>query len=234
MSFFTRPDSPPPRQPSPDFIPAPLPSPHLRARLRHSSSKQSLPSYSPSLPPGLNPVPRAPKPLTSMRSCDHINGRSRTGEEYERRRTRSTLTASPPTTPRSLTAPSTSRASDERPHRRCLSSAIPYLSPPPSPTISLAPPPVPPIPAFVLTPPAADVKSPRRPQPMSITPIRLSELDNLPPLSPSTCLSQKQSRPSPPLPTSTPEKHRSVGMTCLKFFSLRNSRQRSPRATVDV
>lgn len=231
MSIFARPDSPPPRQPSPDFLPAPLPSPHLRGRLRHSSSKQSFPSYSPPVPPGLNPAPRSHKTIPSMRSYDHINGRNRTGEEYERKRTRSTLTASPPTTPRSLPIPSSSRASEERPHRRCLSSAIPYRSPPPSPTISLAPPPVPPIPAFVLTPPADMKTRSRSLHPMSLTPIRLPELDNLPPLSEPTYRSQKQSRPQPPTPS--PEKPKS-GMTCLKFFSLRNSRQKSNRAAVDV
>ncbi|KAF9464430.1 hypothetical protein BDZ94DRAFT_1256418 [Collybia nuda] len=215
MSFFSRPDSPPPRQPSPDFLPAPLPSPHLRARLRHSSSKHSLPNYSPSLPPGLTPdlFPRY------MRSYDHINASI---DGFERKRARSALTASPPTTPRSLPVPSSSRASDERPHRRCLSSAIPYRSPPPSPTISLAPPPVPPIPAFVLTP-LVDIKSPPRQKPSLTTPIHLPELDNLPSLPQPTRRSRKQSRPLP-LSTPSPEKHRSVGMTCLKFFSIRKSR----------
>ncbi|RDB22589.1 hypothetical protein Hypma_010054 [Hypsizygus marmoreus] len=224
MSIFTRPDSPPPRQPSPDIVHAPLPSPHLRARQRTSSSQLSMSSYSPATPPGLRPLNHPRRPILTVRSYDHLSERVRAEkhEEPQRRKTRSNLSASPPTTPRSLPIPSATQFSDYPPHRRCLSNAIPYRSPPASPTIAVPPPPVPPIPAFVLSPPA-EIKSVHRPRPKVIMPIHLPELENISPLSESMCMPHKRS-------PSSPEKQRSVGMTCLRFFSLRNSKKRTAQS----
>jgi hypothetical protein len=206
MSIFTRPDSPPPRQPSPEFVPTPLPSPHLRARLRKSSSKQSLGPSSPSIPPGLS----APRNfIHSSRSYDHLD------ERTERRRRTSSNPMSGPITPRPLTQNYPTSLSVDHGRRRNLSQATPYRSPPPSPAISPPPPPVPPIPAFVLTPPKED-KPTHPPQSMSGL-IRLPDLDNVSPLSESTFIPRQHPKVPPP-------KH--SGMTCLKFFSLRNTKRR--------
>jgi len=217
MSIFTRPDSPPPRQPSPDFVPAPLPSPHLRARLHKSSSKQSLSNYSPSVPPGLHPSLAPHNFVRSTRSCEHLN--------EGRKRTSSTPILSP--IPRSLpqlAIPSTSLSVDHgRPNRRFLSHATPYRSPPPSPTIHSPPPPVPPIPPFVIA--TTKYKPTHTPQPMS-TPIHIPDFGYVSPLPESTSLPQQNPKVHP-----SPQKHSAVRMTCLKFFSLRSTKQRLTRIT---
>jgi len=204
MSIFTRPDSPPPRQPSPQFIPTPLPSPHIHARLRKSSSKQSLPPTT--TPPGLHSFPTTNRLVHPVRSYDHL---------VTRRSPASTSSHLTPSPPRSLQIHSAPLAADIRPHRRCISHSTPYRSPPPSPTMASLPPPVPPIPAFVL-----EGKPSHTSQRASVTPIHL---DSISPLSESVFLPRKQARR--PRPT-TPEKHSCVGMTCWKFFSLRSMKQR--------
>lgn len=218
MSIFVRPDSPPPRQPSPEFVPAPLPSPHLQARLRKSSSKQSI-SSSPSLPPGLHLSTGLRNFVHSTRSYEQL------GERSERRRASSSPIVSPPTTPPSLPLPSTSLSVDHsRPSRRYPSCATTYRSPPPSPSIPSPPPPVPPIPAFVVTAPK-EVKYMHHPsQPMSVSPIRLPDFDNVSPLSESTYIPQPLPRVPPP------QKHSGIGMTCLKFFSLRHTKHNTKQS----
>ncbi|GLB33933.1 hypothetical protein LshimejAT787_0108170 [Lyophyllum shimeji] len=233
MSIFIRPASPPPRQPSPELAYAPLP---LRARQRTMSSQYSL--STPATPPGLG-VRHQHKPMLSVRSYDHLHEKaSRSGTHHQEFRSRNTRvrshpTASPPTTPRSLPLPSPSRSqfSDIPLPRRTLSNAIPYRSPPPSPTIEAPPPPVPPIPAFVLSPPA-QVKPVDYSHPAGTMPIHLPDLDTLPSLSESTRILRKQApAPSPGKHPCSPEPHRSVGMTCLKFFSTRNSKRRAGQAS---
>ncbi|KAF5388419.1 hypothetical protein D9615_000519 [Tricholomella constricta] len=228
MSIFTRPQSPPPRQPSPELAYTPLP---VRARQRTTSSQHSSSSYAPATPPGLT-LKRPYRPVLSVRSCDHLHQRA---QEHTLRntRTRSTLTASPPATPRSLPSPSRSQFNESPSHRRTLSNAIPYRSPPPSPTIAVPPPPVPPIPAFVLSPPA-QIKSAHCPQPVVIMPIHLPDLANLSPLDEPTHATRTRKHTTPPSPHKpyvSPDKHRSMGMTCLKFFFLRNSKPRGPQAS---
>ncbi|KAG5648950.1 hypothetical protein DXG03_000299 [Asterophora parasitica] len=230
MSIFTRPESPPPRQPSPEPQYTPLPSPHVRARQRTASSQHSSSSHAPATPPGLA-VHRQHKPIPSARSYDHLHGAQE--PRIRNTRSRSTLTASPPATPRSLPLPSPSRSQfSESPHRRTLSNAIPYLSPPPSPTLAAPPPPVPPIPAFVLNSPAHYKPAPS-PQPATILPIHLPDLGTIPSLAESAHTTRKHATP----PSSSrkhyvsPDKHHSMGMTCLKFFSLRNSKRRNTQAT---
>ncbi|KAG6830827.1 hypothetical protein H0H92_014479 [Tricholoma furcatifolium] len=156
MSIFTRPASPPPRQPSPELLYSPLP---LRSRNRTLSNSQ--------------PRPAPKKPILTVRSYNDLASRA---------------IHSPPPTPRSLPPTLT----PDYHHRRTLSNAIPYRSPPPSPTISSPPPPVPPIPAFVLSPP-----------------------DN--PRSRNLSSSKKPSL-----------KPRIQGITCLRFFSIRNNAKQHP------
>ena len=68
MSIFVRPDSPPPRQPSPDITPAPLPYPHHPRRVA-SQPKIRAVTVSPARPPGLQLPTRT---VHSARSYDHI------------------------------------------------------------------------------------------------------------------------------------------------------------------
>jgi hypothetical protein len=70
MSIFVRPDSPPPRQRSPDIAPAPLPYPHHPRRV---ASQPKIRAVSPARPPGLQLPTRT---VHSARSYDHINAHS--------------------------------------------------------------------------------------------------------------------------------------------------------------
>ena len=65
MSIFVRPDSPPPRQPSPDIAIAPLPYPHHPRRV---ASQPKIRVVSPSHPPGLH----SPRTVQPVRSYDHM------------------------------------------------------------------------------------------------------------------------------------------------------------------
>ncbi|KAG6854843.1 hypothetical protein C0991_012033 [Blastosporella zonata] len=206
MSIFTRPASPPPRQPSPELDYIPLPSPHIRSRVRTISSQDS-----PATPPGLA-APRPRRQILTVRSFNDLPYRT----------TRTT----PPATPRSLPSPSRTHFTADYHHRRTLSNAIPYRSPPPSPTIASPPPPVPPIPAFALSaPPTLKHAS----QPYAILPVHLPDLDTLPVLSEAP-RSHKQSSQNRP----TSERSRAGGMTCFRFFSLRNSAKRRAPAPPSV
>lgn len=216
MPIYARPDSPPPRAPSPVLVHIPLPSPPPRNRGRVASPRQArLRGHSKQ--PGLHQ-------LTPARSYDHMsskesNFRDLDAEEPTRKRTRSTLTLPSPILSHSLSIP----AAEFKPrHRRSLSFAIPYRSPPASPTIALPPPPVPPIPTFVLTSPQS---KPTRayPSTLQIAPIYLPEIDELSPLSETDTL-VSSTLPEPKSLDSSQQKRRGVGMTCLKFFTLRNSR----------
>jgi hypothetical protein len=90
MSIFVRPDSPPPRQPSPDILPEPLPYPHHPRR-----------------------IPSRPKiRIHSARSYDFLNIKQESLSDdghcslrSTRPRTRSNLNVSPVTTPSSSPAP---------------------------------------------------------------------------------------------------------------------------------
>lgn len=73
MSIFVRPDSPPPRQPSPDITPTPLPYPH---HPRRAASQPKIRALSPARPPGLQLPTRTVQParsydcITNARSDD--------------------------------------------------------------------------------------------------------------------------------------------------------------------
>ncbi|KAF8897657.1 hypothetical protein BD779DRAFT_1491979 [Infundibulicybe gibba] len=206
--MFVRPDSPPPRQPSPDFVPAPLPSPPVHSRLRNPSAR----ALTPSVPPGLH------KQLLSTRSCDQLGDRIR--QPHCRLRTQSTHKHAPRSLP-SLSPPHTPVLV---PHARTPAHTV-SRSPPPSPTtVSTPPPPVPPIPAFML--PSTDSKPIAQPRPINLSPFRFSEFDNISAISTPSDFLPKRCPPQP-----QPEKHKGVGMTCLRFFSL--NRKGTPRtATV--
>ncbi|KAG6911214.1 hypothetical protein DXG01_003081 [Tephrocybe rancida] len=179
-----------------------------------SSQASSFSSYTPATPPGLS-APRPRRPILTVRSFNDLPTSSSSTSMRKR--------FTPPATPHSLTSPSRSNFSSEHYHRRTLSTANPYRSPPPSPTLASPPPPVPPIPAFVLSPPAT-VK--HGPQPAAIMPIHLPDLDSMPALGETT--NTPRSRKQPPQHHPASEKTRTVAMTCLRFFSLRNSKRRTP------
>lgn len=217
MSMFTRPASPPPPMPSPKLEPTPLPSPPLRPRNR-PATRLRIQSHVTPVQPSLMGSPLLERTLNSSRSCTNLRAKDGPreflrGEENRSKKQRSRGDVSPPSTPRSLPLPTPPRTPSIRGHRRSLSFAIPYRSPPPSPTIS-APPPVPPIPVSKLSP--TDKKPVLRPQPTRITPIYLPDLDITPII---------EVTPSSPERQRAPEcrGERGAVMTCLRFFSLRNS-----------
>ncbi|KDR83619.1 hypothetical protein GALMADRAFT_133048 [Galerina marginata CBS 339.88] len=235
MSIFVRPASPPPRQPSPDVLPAPLPYPRHPRRV---PSQPKIRVHSPALPPGLN---ARTKPLHSARSYDFMSTREtkfsddgHASPHSPRPRTLSTLNASPASTPSSSPAPSSRNSPDfTSRHRRTLSVALPYSSSPsPSPTVESEAPPVPPLP-YRYTGPQHIVC----PKPMSLTsvatPILLSDIEaarhtapvpTMPPILEPKGFEQKYTLPAL-------EKHKSMGIACLKFFGLR-SPTRQPRTAV--
>ncbi|KAJ7180240.1 hypothetical protein C8R43DRAFT_972326 [Mycena crocata] len=200
MSFL-RPDSPPPRSVSPDVVLASLPAPPRTPALRppHLSLQGSVRPK----------AERANKPLASMRSCGDLR-RPQTPKSASR------FITSAPATPRSLAPSSPSDSSFRRTHRRTLSFAVPYRSPPASPTIASAPPPVPPIPEFVLSP--TDKKAVLRPAPTRVDHIYLPEweqhivIPDLPPRKQRNSMSGRR--------TAAP------AMTCSGFFALHNQNQR--------
>ncbi|TFK29388.1 hypothetical protein FA15DRAFT_752837 [Coprinopsis marcescibilis] len=220
MSFYARPDSPPPRQPSPEPVHTPLPSPHLRARdrLRPRTS-------SPLVPPGLAP----PRTLVQSKSCDHLSADAEaarteaarlgvSGTQTLRRRVRSNLE------PAKYSYEPASSESSTPSHRRTFSVA--HSSGLGSPAI----PPVPPLPDSARGSPVFKASN--------VTPIYLPDLHELSPASekrpserkaskrPSIIsLSSLASRSSSP-PSPTEKQPRNIGMTCLKFFSLHKSSSR--------
>ncbi|KAL0949419.1 hypothetical protein HGRIS_009480 [Hohenbuehelia grisea] len=226
-SIFARPDSPPPRAPSPDFVPTALPSPPMPNRRSRSGSRTPRSQHS-SL--AVSSLPNIDRSLFAARSCGNLRELSRAGSWDTRERTLRKpsslrmLEVSPPSTPRSLPLPSPTRSTHSSTRsRRTLSNAIPYRSPPASPTIASPPPPVPPVPALLLTP--SDKKPMLRPQSTRLSPIHLAELESLPTDSQAPPSFSRKRRTSV-----APRDNKSLGMTCLKFFSMRNSHQRAPHA----
>ncbi|KAK0498603.1 hypothetical protein EDD18DRAFT_94464 [Armillaria luteobubalina] len=176
MPSSYRPQTPPPRLPSPDIAYTPL-GPPPRRHLRPTQGDR----------------------LTA-RSCDSLSQKARSA--LSKTPSKSSLKpAREPTTPRSLPAPSPPpRSPSFRPtHRRSLSFAIPYRSPPVSPTLASTPPPVPPIPAFALNP--TDKKPVIRAPPSPIvTPIYLPDFDAISPIAPTPsqrAVPQKRHVPAP-------------------------------------
>jgi hypothetical protein len=185
MQSNTRCLSPPPRLPSPQLLPTPLPSPPLhhqqsRPRLSASSSQPKPPSplgqfVAPIRPqPNLH-APRAqpPPPLDISLWLD--------GDDFGARRARS-YSPSSPSSPRS---PSEGRAQhDQRRRPVPISTTHPRSrtrprSPPPSPGRPSTPPPVPPIPTHFLG--VSSGKHALQPRSTNLTPTgRLSDLPHQP------------------------------------------------------
>ena len=89
MSIFVRPASPPPRQPSPDIMPAPLPYPHHPRRV---VSQPKIKVVSPSRPPGLSPT----RTVQPARSYDHMRKTHNDDNRLSRSRTSSSLKTQQP------------------------------------------------------------------------------------------------------------------------------------------
>ncbi|KAF9476479.1 hypothetical protein BDN70DRAFT_167387 [Pholiota conissans] len=236
MSLFVRPDSPPPRQPSPDILPVPLPYPHHPRRIA-SQPKIRVHSPGPLVPPGLQ---GRNKTLYTARSCDFpqvemprekspFSDDGHSSIQSARERTHSTATptltvSSVPNTPSSSRPPSVKSSLEFAPrHRRTMSVAFP--NPPASPSLaqnerSLSVPEVP----YRYTGPRRIVL----PQPVSTTPvIMLPDIDQpgsevrFPP---------RTTTEKPRLPPL--EKHKSMGVACLKFFGIRSASRRPPNDRV--
>ena len=202
---MNRPDSPPPRQPSPDILPAPLPYPRHPRRI-HSQPKIKI-HPSPALPPGLRPKP--------ARSYDFL--RTDTDNSSARKQTQSILApSSTQSTPCSSRAPSVKNVHFAPTHRRTLSVAFPSPPSTPSPAPS----------EHSLTVPYR-YTGPRHivsPQPVSAVPIVLPDLD-LPRSGvrfPPAALPEDTVTQAPP----ALERHKSMGMACLKFFGIRSPARR--------
>ncbi|KAI0638102.1 hypothetical protein C8Q77DRAFT_1153780 [Trametes polyzona] len=155
----------PPRMPSPQLVPAPLPSPPAFPRRISSRSRLHLPSNlnEPPIPPRLVGSPLLEK-LTHQQPCA-ISPKAQQqlwfdGDEFGTRRSgssQSELLASPAS---SASPPSTPRTnSSRRSHRRSPSVAYNRRtrshSPPPPPQSTVVPPPVPPIPSSAFDSPGA-------------------------------------------------------------------------------
>ncbi|KAJ3835299.1 hypothetical protein F5878DRAFT_315827 [Lentinula raphanica] len=205
-SIFSRPVSPPPRALSPDLgalNPLPLPP----ARSKRMSERATTTTITRS----------APRPL--------------------RRPSKGILKPTPPSSPaspHSFTSSSSSSSSTSSTHslshRRSLQFAIPYRSPPASPTLASPPPPVPPIPAFVLDSGAS--RSHHSTPPMT-TKTKTTSTDNTP--------------PPPPRPARSPQREvqdqerprGGGGMTCSQFMSVHgtqppSSRRRNPAQAINA
>lgn len=250
MAYYARSVSPPPRQPSPEPVHTPLPSPHLRARDRLRSGTGSR---SPLVPPGLVPPPRT---LTQSKSCSHLSPEAEAARRSEqasrlsepqtlRRRVRSNLEANPGAV--HLDSASSSRTSStasptgsmRRTQRRLTSINLPS-TPTASPSRE---PPVPPMPDSGDQSPT--LKDSKDSSSFDIAPIFLPELHQLSPVSDRSSLSPEKKpskRPSvislkgmgsrgggSPSPTDKTH-HRNIGVTCLKFFSLHKSAARVGRS----
>ncbi|KAJ7781100.1 hypothetical protein B0H16DRAFT_1497079 [Mycena metata] len=194
-----RPPSPPPRSCSPETVLAPLPPP---VRRRVQSAR----------PPRLN-LQSTDKPQRSLASTRSY-GDLRQSATPTSARSRAVVSA--PATPRNFIIPSSpSGSSFRRAHKRTLSSASPYRSPPASPILSSPPPPVPPIPEFVLA--ATDKKSViYAPAP---TRILLPEWEHFP-IAPDLASPRKPRTPTSARRTQVP------AITCSTFFALHNQSQR--------
>jgi hypothetical protein len=211
MHSNTRCLSPPPRLPSPQLLPTPLPSPplhHQQSRPRFNASTSSQPKppsplgqpMAPGSPIRLQPklhAPRAqpPPPLDISLWLD--------GDDFGARRARSYS----PSSPSSPCSPSEGRTQhDQRRRPTPISTTHPRSrtrprSPPPSPGRPTTPPPVPPIPTHFLG------VSPGKPilQPRSTN------------LTPTDRLSDLPSQSHPPLL----RKSRSTSaMTCIHFLTV--------------
>ncbi|KAL1761025.1 hypothetical protein FB107DRAFT_269369 [Schizophyllum commune] len=219
--YPTRPDSPPPRAPSPevDFTPLPV-------RSRHTSSTSSAAATR--ARNHLSP----PRALRSVRSVDAFHTRTKRtfpAHDAQPRKIKSHGTLheqsppSLPSSPRSTASSSSSSTSSSRRSHRSLSQAVPYRSPPASPNLMASPPPVPPIPAFALD---------ERQSPKQTTKAKLHKRAQAQPqpLPEPESIAHMLGRPIVSRKTSFRDV-RQAGLTCASFFHLRNGTRHTPTAT---
>lgn len=207
MSIFVRPDSPPPRQPSPDILFAPLPCPHPRRVL--SQPKMGL--HSPVVPPGLDTPTRT---VQSSRSFDGLNRQRTTPLKNGQNMWTGScprIQAGARGSPSSPSPPMSTRQIVQ--HGQSPSGA---LTPSPSPSLT---------PSLNIAQPSPSCTTPRSwlepicSEPVSLKKpviIRRIDLEEGRPDTPAAFLERKQILPAL-------EKHKSMGMMCLKFFGLRGS-----------
>ncbi|KAI0723218.1 hypothetical protein C8Q76DRAFT_388485 [Earliella scabrosa] len=157
---------PPPRMPSPQLVPAPLPSPPPFPRRISSRSRLQLPMH-----PSEPPIPPRLVGSALLEKLTHSDPATLTpkiqkqlwfdGDEFGTRRTSPAQTEDPAgSPPSSASPPSTPRsASSRRSHRRTPSIAIAHRarshSPPPPQQLTVSIPPVPPIPSSAFSSPGA-------------------------------------------------------------------------------
>ncbi|KAF4619310.1 hypothetical protein D9613_005333 [Agrocybe pediades] len=263
-SIFVRPESPPPRQPTPDLLPPSLPHPPRRV--------SSQPRIRVNPPPGLSSAGYdRKKTLHSARSYDFLSTRPNTSPQPDiddrrslhssRRPSRSNLSASPVSTACSSPSPSLRSSDDFVPrHRRNLSIAYNLSSGSSSPSPNFFKHSNLPLPAEPLPP--VDSLTPYRytgsgqhiicPKPIALTaptiyipdivndeptPRRGVEVERVPEVHhvdtiPDQMQEFKKSSYAadsvlPPL-----EKHKSLGIACLKFFGIRTQANRHPSSAV--
>jgi hypothetical protein len=183
MSIFVRPDSPPPRQPSPDITPAPLPYPHHPRRV---ASQPKIRVVSPSRPPGLQSPIRTIQPV---RSYDHMSKTHNDDSGF--------------LTPRTRTSP---KSRIQQPSR------APELTPPHMSTLTVHV-----CPVANSSPAASSSKRTLRSHPNSFESLYLPQIDEMGASAIPHCKAPSTSV-LPPL-----DKHKSLGMACLRFFRIRTS-----------
>ncbi|KAJ3739504.1 hypothetical protein DFH05DRAFT_1513610 [Lentinula detonsa] len=157
MSIFARPESPPPRAPSPDHCISLNPLPIRSKRSQASMRPMSAAAFN-------NDVPKQKPILRSVHSLDTAHTSDLTYSTDDSvllghalsgsgRTSKGILKVSPPPSPSfaSVSSYSSTGSGKAISHSRSLQFAVPYRSPPASPTLAGLPPPVPPIPTFVLT-----------------------------------------------------------------------------------
>jgi len=222
MASFIRPDSPPPRQPSPDILPTPLPHP------RRAPSQPRIRVQSPH---GLR------RNIHAVRSMDLANERGKfafeDGDNFNspvsRARQRTTSTHTSRSSPRCSPSPcNRDYLPGSESHKRTLSVAIPSPVPSPTPTMVSSWPPAPSVkPSPYVTNGIAC------PKPVSLKPIVFDQPDGLGITERSSPgLHQKSSRSSlkvPPL-----EKHRNMGIACLRFFGIKPQSKQPPTDAVTL
>ncbi|KAF9534199.1 hypothetical protein CPB83DRAFT_889202 [Crepidotus variabilis] len=208
MAQFQRPESPPPRQPSPDITLEALPHP------RRVASQPKIRVHTPTIR-GSN------RTLHSMRSVDFLrdghrtpvsttseDGHSIASLPSPRQRTRSSYLS-----PSSPSPSSPSSSPSPRNHRRTLSVAIPSPSPSPTPTMVQPLPPVPSVPAIYKGQSTIICPQPVSYKPYMLTPTDSEVTARSPPSASPSLLSVKG---LPPL-----EKHKNMGVACLRFFRIK-------------
>jgi hypothetical protein len=196
MSIFVRPDSPPPRQPSPDITPAPLPYPHHPRRV---ASQPKIRVYSPSLPPGLQSPSKTVQPA---RSYDHITKAHSDSDHNSSMTPKRTSRIQQPLPPHS--GPELNSR-----HRSTLTVAVPRRSS----SLHVSPVANPPLPSASTASVSSSSKRTLRPQPNSFDSWMAAN-----------ALPQRKPPSKPVLPPL--EKHKSLGIACLRFFRFRNSSSR--------